>query len=1686
MKRFLIILFSFCFIVAKGQQYNNEWIDYSKTYYKFKVGTTGLHRISRAALASIGLDNTDVTQFQLWRNGVEVPLYTTTQSGSLPANGYIEFWGEANDGKPDSDLYRLATDQINNTKSLFTDTASYFLTLRAGGGNRRLVPTANTPNGAPAEPYFMYTRTLAFNEAIHFGRPDGSGSEAVYTSSYEQGEGWASNDIANGQTRNITENFRAYTGSGAPEILVRMNVVGNAFVNRNIRLAINGNNIFESPLNLYGHIRLSSSIGAATFNGSNESMNITNLSPVPDRLRVAMLELTYPRTYNFSGTSNFRFTLPASSSGRCLEIPGFSFSGVPVLYDLTNGRRYEADATNPSLLKVYLQPSSAVQELVLVNQDASNTKNIAAFQTRNFLNYLLPANQGDYLMITNSAILNGPGGSQPVEEYRAYRSSASGGGYNARVYMVDQLIDQFGFGIKNNPLGVRNFLRWARDKYSSAPKQVFIVGKGVNYYLSRVYESVYPNEIAALNLVPTMGNPGSDILLTAQGASSMPLTPIGRVSVVNGAELAIYLEKVKQYEQQLSTSPAVTESAWKKNVIHMVGANDQATIDQLYGLLNVHKEIIKDTLFGTNVSDFVKSNSSATQQLISDRLATLMNSGVGLLSYFGHSSATNLGFNLDDPANYSNAGKYPLFNMMGCSVGDIFGLNGVRLSGPDVLSEKYVLARERGCIGMMAGTSLGYVNTLDYYNTRFYTALSTTDYGKTIGEQIQTTIRNVFEGVGEGYQLQRSQCEQYTLNGDPAIRLYQFDKPDYAIEDNLVVVSPSFISIAESGFEMNAKIMNLGKAIKNQVVVELKRTYPDLSTLVLQRDTIPGIHYMDSILYHIPIDPLKDKGLNKITITIDPASAVSELYESNNSITKEIFIFEDELRPVFPYDYSIVNKQGIKFSASTANPLATSRNYLFEIDTNKLFNSSLKVSQAKTSTGGVIEFTPGLTFKDSTTYYWRVASAPAANEQPKWNTFSFIYLNGSEPGFSQSHAGQLLENEFTQINLTPNGEFVFDSLRSEITVRSGFHGYGASGEYLRSFDINGITVQGGLIAPVSAQQNSLRFYLVNNKNMKPLDNYGVNGKGLYGSYDPSNLWNIYSLGKFFQFDVATTDARVTAMNFLDSIPDGYFVTMTNPQFLPTVPIEQWMADTAILGAGKSLYHKMKAMGLTELDRLTGNPSVPFVFMFQKNNTVPLRQVVGTAITDLLTVTSQVKSLGNNGFFETPFVGVAKSWNKLIWTGSSTEIPNFDEVSIDVIGQNEAGNEVKLIENIQMDQRTVDISAVNARQYPYLKLRFSFEDSVDHSPFQLKYWRLYYTPVPEGALAPNIYLSFKDTLEVGEPLNAGVAFKNVSEYNFTDSLKVKLTIRDRNNNENIIVVPKQKLLIAGDTIRLNVPIASEKYVGKNSLFAEFNPGSELPEQFQFNNFFFKDFYVRGDSVNPYLDVTFDGVHIINKDIVSSKPEILIKLSDNAEWMLLNTTDIVKVQVKQPDGMVRDYAFNNDTLVFNPANSGSENVATIHFKPHLLEDGTYELIVTAKDQSGNTAGEMQYRVAFQVINKPMISNLLNYPNPFTTSTAFVFTLTGSEIPQNLRIQILTITGKIVKEITKNELGTIRIGRNITEYKWDGTDQYGQKLANGVYLYRVITNLNGKALDKYTAPGDNTDKYFNKGYGKMYLMR
>jgi len=502
----------------------------------------------------------------------------------------------------------------------------------------------------------------------------------------------------------------------------------------------------------------------------------------------------------------------------------------------------------------------------------------------------------------------------------------------------------------------------------------------------------------------------------------------------------------------------------------------------------------------------------------------------------------------------------------------------------------------------------------------------------------------------------------------------------------------------------------------------------------------------------------------------------------------------------------------------------------------------------------------------------------------------------------------------------------------------------------------------------------------------------------------------------------------------------------------------------------------------------------FIFTYKKNDPVSFapRSVFTIGNFDKITMDVNIKTPDMQGLISSPLMGPAKEWRTLKWRGTTApDISPTDSISLSLIGVAPDGQESVLLSGLTTAQQDYDISSFSAISYPYMRLRLFTQDTLNYTPYQLRYWRTTYLPVPEGAIAPNLLFESKDTVDVGEPFNFKVAFKNVSEIAF-DSLKVKMVITDRTNTPNIIPIPKRKPLAVNDTIVVSTTVQTPSLSGNNTIYVEVNPDNDQPEQYHFNNFVFKTLYVKPDSLNPLLDVTFDNVHILNRDIVSSKPHIVVKLKDEAKWMILDDTTLLTVKVKYPGGAIRQFHFSNDTLQFTPAGQApnTNNTASIDFRPYFTQDGEYELIVTGKDRSDNAAGNIEYRVVFKVINKPMISNMLNYPNPFTSSTAFVFTITGSEVPQNIRIQILTITGKVVREITKDELGPLHIGRNITEFKWDGTDSYGQKLANGIYLYRVITNHRGKALEKYRSNEidneDNTDKFFNNGYGKMYLMR
>ncbi len=1688
MKKIVTILLLLAAFGLHAQPYNNEWIDFSKVYYKFKIGADGLYRIPQSTIANAGLGNTPVQYFQLFRNGQEVPIYTSAASGTLGASDYIEFWGQMNDGKPDNVLYRNPAYQHTTKWSLETDTATYFLTVNPAGTAFHYNNATNdtTGNVLPVEPYFMYTAGVYFKGQINSGYAADVG-EYVYSSSYDIGEFWSSINITGGTsyTDNSLPNLYVYN-AGPQSATMRFGMVGDAVDTRTVQVSLNNFSVVDTEMDNFNDVVATETIPLSDLSSGTASVQFQNNSTNPnDWIVASFYEINYPRQFNFGGFADFSFQLPGRSTGYLLKITGFSSVTTPILYDMTTGARFTAIGSAGAYY-FELPASSSARNFEMVSEDASNIGVITSLTQKTFLNFGNTTNQGNYLIVSNPIVYTTSGGKNAIQDYTNYRSSAAGGNFKAIGIDINELLDQFSFGIKFHPSSIKNFLSYARNVFAQKPQYALLVGHGVTYNYCRANEG---NPLLnQLEIVPTFGYPASDNKLSsADAVQTMPLTPIGRLSVINGDEIEAYLTKVTELEQAQLTSPnTIAGRAWMKNVMHVTGASDATLGAILCAYMTSYQQIIQDSLYGATVTTFCNGNvqiSNFSNQSIINLFAT----GLSILTYFGHSSSATLQDNLDDPSNYTfNKGKYPVFYVNGCNAGDFFILDQGRITGNSkTLSETWVLSPEKGAIAFVASTSFGIVNYLNILLNGLYNDISLADYGQSIGKIQADAVQNLINVAPTDYYA-RLHAEEMTLHGDPAVKLDQEPLPDYDIEASQVAVSPAFVSVANNNFTVNATIYNLGKAVSDSVLVTVTRTYPDNSKVVILNRKLPPIFYTDSIKLLVPIVATHDKGQNYITITVNTPNVIPEVTYQNNSVTTPVYIYEDEATPIYPFNYAIVSNSTQKLYASTANPFAPSTQYVMEIDTTEAFNSPLLITKYLTQVGGVLEFDPGTSYRDSTVYYWRTSIVPAQGSQYQWNEFSFIYISASVPGFNQSHYFQHLQSTGDSIFLDVDRKWKFGTKLNNVFMRNSVYPDGADEDADFSVTVNGnLTIFGACLG------QSLIFNVFSPVTFRPWSDIDANGNSLllYGSAavckqpDPGGRQNN------FEFSYMTAASRKLMMDFMDSIPVGSYVTVWNVPFdcQPcNAYASDWHADTALYGPNNSLYNKLLAAGFTLIDSL--NQPRSFCFIYKKNDPgFTPQQSVSQGIYDRISVSATCPTPDLLGYIVSPQFGPAKNWKQVHWRGSSLETPSTDSVSMQVIGIDTLGNSNSLY-TLNLSNQDYDISAINAKQYPYVQLKMTAADTVYATPYQLQYWRLNYDPVPEGAIAPNLYFTSKDTLTQGQQFQFGIAFKNVSITAF-DSMQLSLTIIDQNNVSHSIPMPKRKPLISGDTLMINYQIDTKAYPGLNTIYVYVNPRLQ-PEQYFFNNFAYRTFYVRSESSNPLLDVTFDGVHILNQDIVSAKPHILIKLKDQAQYLLLTDTTEISVQLKYPDGSLHTFNYNTDTLRFTPATSSADNTATVDFTPVLTKQynpqgDVYELIATGKNAYGNPAGNIQFEVAFTVISKPMISNMLNYPNPFTTSTAFVFTITGSQVPQNIRIEILTITGKVVREITEDELGPLHIGRNITEFKWNGTDSYGQRLANGVYIYRVVTNLNGKSLEKYTASGDNTNQYFVNGYGKMYLM-
>ncbi|MGB1018812.1 MAG: C25 family cysteine peptidase [Chitinophagales bacterium] len=1689
MKKKLLIYILILSAFQLNAQFANDWIDYSKPYFKISVNNEGIYRINSSVLNSVGLNFINSDNFQVFRDGKQVPLYINKTGSTV---NYLEFFAYGNDGKMDSMIFKDPDYQIQDKMSLFSSTASYYLTFNDIGGNLRINEIANNLTNLPAkETHFYYKVNNQYTASYSYGEPHYVGGTPLYSSLFDKGEGYMGGSAQQVNNATLQRNFSINVPYkyAAPGLNATLKTSVVAWTNGLHHFNIKTGNTTLSTYNFNNYDLIKSNDVISNSLVSNPfpvTLEAVSTASGANRNTMSFMELNYPRAYNFGGNSFFSFEIEANGNVQYLELDNVNSQGTQaILYDITNGYRIVAtDAASSSTFRYALPAAIGKRKLVMRANNSANYNNISSLSETYFKDYTSVANQGDYIILSHTNLISSP----ELQAYKTYRESIAGGAHDVVVVDVVELYDQFAYGIDHHAATVRNFTSFAVANWQSKIDNMFIIGKGREYNEYR-----YNSSVRNACLVPTFGKPGSDNLLTADLISDVPNIPVGRIAAKNATQINTYLQKVIEYETELNNAgdpfQTIANKDYMKQILHFGGGSVASQQLQFRAYLDNYKTTVQDTLWGANTYSVFKTNSNPLQNIQSQILRERIDNGVSLITFFGHSYAGGFDLSFDEPENYSNIGKYPVYLANGCNAGAIH-------SGGTSISERFIFAQQKGAIAYMSTTALSVDASLNTFSNSFYQNLAKKEYNAGLGNVIQQTIQDV-ENCCSSSPIVMMIPHEMTLNGDPAIQLNQYEEPDYNIEPQNVFFTPNAISTSIDSFDVNLLIYNLGKAIDENIDVEVSRILPDGNEVIVSKN-IKAPLYKDTVSFKFAVlDNNVGLGLNRFNIYVDNTDIVAnEISETNNYLINEVslLIGSDDIYPVYPYEFAIVPNQALTLKASTGNTLAPARNYVFQIDTSELFLNPLAENTIN-SGGGVVNFTPGILLQDSTVYYWRVSIDDSYNGSFNWQYSSFIYLANEFPGWNQSHYYQWQKDNFANIYIDNDRDFKFVDDVKDIFIQTGNYPtiayqdlkWELNGALMHNWSMNICSGSGGF-----GYKNGLSIATIDNVSGLPKDYANIGGNyGAAGNIHCNNATTIKNIANFPVNGITPSNHPTPGVawsqviiNYLNSIPNNHYVLMysvNNPGY------GSWSS---------SLVNYLNTKGSS----VNNATNAPMILVYQNNNpTFTPVDIIGNSFSDIISVNVPISGTWSTGNLKSTLIGPAQEWGSFHWRYAAKENPTQDQQNVLIYGVDNGGNETLLANVVNVLDTTLNF--INASQYPYLKLKLESTDLLDRTPAQTRYWRVLFDPAPELAINPNLFYEInKDTLVQGDTFTVKVAVENLSPYDF-DSLWLKEATGFANNTFEQNYTIYDSLRIA-DTLQLKYSkkTIESKYLGNNSLILEANPldYNHQLEQFHFNNFAILNYVVQGDEENPLLDVTFDGIHILDGDIVSAKPTINIQLLDENEFLALDDTTSMDVFVRSLNtGVVKRIAYENEKLSFFPASGSSlnkNNKALIVLKEDFPEDGTYELLVKARDKSGNSSSGTEerlidlvyydYKISFEIINKSSISNVLNYPNPFTTQTHFVFTLTGSVIPDNFEIKIFNIKGTLVRQIRKEELGDIHIGVNKTQFTWDGTDQYGDKMANGVYLYKVYTSINNEDIDQLQ--NEQVDKFFTKGFGKMVFIR
>ena len=1645
------LLLSF-FVEVNAQNFGFEWTYNGVNWLKFPVTKNGVYKLNAAQLQMAGwqLNQIKPKQICLYQMGNQVPLYLELANAqTLQSNDVLYFYARKNEGQLDQFLYDTPDDIPHTYNSLLQDTAWYFIGIDTSVQAKPLrftTPQSIDTSALSAFTTFENVSVISPDEFYYRGKRLPS-NEAYYVSAYAGGESWSSNPISKSQSRIFTVSIPPLQDNTNIHLKAIVMGVSDYFVADN--------------------------------NAPNHHVIVSLLSK--SNTYVKLIDTTYRRAVPVVLHTEFAASLTDTLIQIKLEIPDDLNLGADVqvlslleLKTISNsifGNNDTVLLKSNSVEKGWLKMAKTSADSTLLfnlsDLQACWIKEQFPFQTQSSntkfvcsaASFILPVEQLqsvsfstqfadesiEYIIVSSKKI------ETAAKAYQQYRSAQ----FKTKLYYIEDLANHYAYG-QIHPIAIQRLCSHLKQLQAKSPRYLFLLGKGYQIDLLKNDQALFSKQ-----LVPIIGDPVSDQLFTEKlnVNGSAPGIPTGRLAAETNQEVMAYLNKLIDAESNPDSI-----AWWRKQIVQVSGGEDYTTEQLPYTqVLKKISPVLQKSEIGYCIDHYFKDNSLPTTENIEQKLLKIQNEGVQLFTFLGHGSLSVLDVPIGSINQLQNTKKPALYYLNGCAIGNPASTSPQGTGS--IYANDYLCANQKGAIAWLAHSNITLNTPLFLQMEKMYQAFAKTNF--TIAEQIQQALL-AYTSDADAFKIEHAR--QLILQGDPAYRLYQPTYFDLHINTNSVYLQNPSNNNSFNEMQLAIAIQNLGRSSADSVQIYFRRTLPNQQQIQLPSLTIKIPDCIDTFYYTFQNDLSTQAGLNSIEIKLGVPDSLHEYNAQNNQTNFSFFLPGQSVQVLNPLAFSTVNKDAALLTIQRLQA-SSQANFVIEIDSNPNFsaNSPAYHQYILNSSKGIVQQTLPLLKSDSTVYWWSVKNQQDSIEIK--NTFQ-VNLNQS-PHFSQSGFNQFSQwKSSNQLKLNTSNqsiEFADNLWQLGIENRRFDHRMmGVTSPYLLNEGVGNCLSQGIVV-------------LVFNPNLGtyPVEIPAFPFNCAYVQTHQSNISN-----RYYTFNTNTLAGEQAFVQFVKAVPADLELAIFSRY---ASNIQSWQPETkqvlTDLGAKKIPFIKSentawallaaKASPAESIEDTVSNEDLA-----GKVSLPPLPSEPQDL--NILRIQKQIKGKWYEGNFTTQWIGPAKKFKD--FKCELNQLENTDIYQIEVYVKTQT-NEDSLLTLIPFSNSILLAKNLNCT-YPFLKFKFYFKDSTNRTSAQLKNWSLSYVPMAELAFDPynGNQLQTKSILQ-GEWARFQIPIRNLAE-EISDSSQIQLQILDSLNR--LVINQFQPLghISSNDTLLLDMQFPTALLSGKCQLVLTLNPNKDFPEIDYSNNYYKSEFNVESNSKMPDLTVFIDGRKIVSGELISAKPQMEFQLTNVKAVDAYKDSIPFEVKIRKPKQIeFETLNLRSSNFKYIPPTDQNPS-ASLQYAPELLSDGMYTLMVKPIDPFANWIAPVN-EFQFEIKQAESISHFYPYPNPFTTQMRFVFRLTGSEIPDKILVRIFTVDGRLIKEINQDELGDIHIGNNISSWYWDGKDQFGEQLANGVYFYTVNCTMKGNSIE-INQVNANENQFFKAHTGKIYLMR